>query len=139
MPANPERAGNSCELCGSPVETVCCTDCGAWVCNDCGEWVDGNTFRCKECQDQQRKERDGMNDKQKRDKAIDVFAGEMKKRMDWAAEVKGYNGWDNEYPADALRKEILLDVATMIDLSAHNKAVDIANRCMMLWLRDQAL
>jgi len=77
-----------------------------------------------------------MNDKEKRDAAVDEFAKAMKERMDWAAS-QGKTGWDGEYPADALRSEIAEDADDMDLCEWDEKAVDIANRCMMLWYRDQ--
>jgi hypothetical protein len=81
-----------------------------------------------------------MNDKAKRDKAVDEFAAAMKARLDWAAEivVSGKTGWDGEYSADALRSEIRDDADDMDMCGEDGKAVDIANRCMMLWFREQS-
>jgi hypothetical protein len=76
-----------------------------------------------------------MTDKERRDAAVDRFALAMKARLDWASEVKGHTGWDGEYPTAALRGEIADDADAMARVGHEDKAVDIANRCMMLWHR----
>lgn len=75
-----------------------------------------------------------MTPKEKRDAAVDAFAAAMKARLDWGADVKGYTGWDGEYPSELLRDEIDADVMSLCD-AADEKALDIAARCMFLWYR----
>jgi hypothetical protein len=75
-----------------------------------------------------------MSDKEKRDNAVDAFAKEMKKRLDEKAE-QGYTGWDGEYPDHSLMDEIFKDVLNE-NYTLVEKSVDIANRLMMLWYRD---
>jgi hypothetical protein len=67
-------------------------------------------------------------------KAVDAFAKAMKLRLDEKADA-GYTGWDGAYPACSLRSEILSDAEEMREFAESHKAVDIANRCMMLWYR----
>lgn len=66
--------------------------------------------------------------------AVDEFASDMKTRLTQKVEA-GYTGWDGDYPASALRREIVADAMAAWDTATDDKAVDIANRCMMLWRR----
>ena len=75
-----------------------------------------------------------MSDKQKRDKAVDDFAEAMKVRLDEKAN-EGYTGWDGGFPTKKLRESIDRDSWKMVRDGNDDKAVDIANRCMMLWFR----
>jgi hypothetical protein len=79
-----------------------------------------------------------MTEKQKRDKAVDEFAAEMKARLDWAADEKRYTGWDGAYSEDHLRTEMLADAEdiTLFNNNTPKKFFDVANRCMFLWYRN---
>lgn len=63
--------------------------------------------------------------------AVDEFAAAMKSRL-LAKEREGYEGWDC-MDADELVDDILLDAATLRSKHDQKSAVDIANRCMMVW------
>jgi hypothetical protein len=70
-------------------------------------------------------------------KAVNSFCDAMKDRM-FGKAMEGYRGWDGEYCLDRLHGELLID-AEKIDhtLKGAEKAVDVANRAMMLWYRFQ--
>jgi hypothetical protein len=78
-----------------------------------------------------------VSDKEKRDAAVDAFAGAIKARLDEQA-AKGYSGWGGEYPYYALCDEIAGDA---ICASQHKTAdcgryaIDIGARAMMLHFR----
>ena len=76
-----------------------------------------------------------MGEKTKLSKAVDEFAVEMEARLHQMAN-QGYRGWAGEYPEKNLRLEILDDALGMRHTQTHGNVVDIANRCMMLWIRD---
>jgi len=65
--------------------------------------------------------------------AVDDFASAMKTRLTRGVEM-GYTGWDGEYPSGRLAGEIHADVQAALDGDG-NRAADVANRAMMLWLR----
>ena len=73
-----------------------------------------------------------MNDKQKRDAAVDAFALAIKARLDEQA-AKGYTGWDGLNPSsNVLRAEIVNDAAHDYRRETDEKVVDIGARAMML-------
>lgn len=75
-------------------------------------------------------------DKRRRDKAVRDFATVMIERLDEEA-VNGKVGWDGEFPAIMLRWELQADAEAMVYEAHNKKAVDVANRAMMLWYRDR--
>ena len=87
-----------------------------------------------------------MSEKEMRDKAVDVFANEIKMRLDEQA-AKGYTGWDGAYPAKTLCREIAGDANDVHDNLPFEKyqttcnhvmgfrAVDMGARAMMLHFR----
>lgn len=68
--------------------------------------------------------------------AVDAFGKAMKARLHEKL-LAGYSGWNDpaKVSSDSLR-EAISDDARDMDLNGDSeKAVDIANRCMMLWRR----
>lgn len=69
---------------------------------------------------------------------VDHFAQAMKIKLIECAK-KGKTGWDVEHPENDLLKQITMDSEDMyFDTRPDqkpNKAVDIANRAMMIWYR----
>jgi hypothetical protein len=69
--------------------------------------------------------------------AVDLFAARMKARLTKCAK-RGKRGWDGDCPENALLREIIGDATITGHLSKTGKAgkaVDIANRAMMVWYR----
>ena len=83
-----------------------------------------------------------MTEQEKLDRAVDVFAGIMKARLE-VKRLKGCEGWDKEYPVEHLRRELDDDVTwiTSSDADNHNliesmkTLVDISCRAMFLHYR----
>jgi len=73
-------------------------------------------------------------DKQRRDKAIDAFAVEMKRTMDIKAN-EGYAGWDKPYTHNVDRRlaKKALDLLQGGTAMTPWTTIDIANFAMMLW------
>ncbi len=73
-------------------------------------------------------------------KAMDDFAAEMKKRL-IAKARQGYMGWDvpSQIFSRDLRLELVNDAAAMYANENDAKAVDVANRAMMLWYRSNKI
>ncbi|TAL62080.1 MAG: hypothetical protein EPN88_13765 [Bacteroidetes bacterium] len=66
-------------------------------------------------------------------KAVDSFSQAMKDRLKEKL-LEGYWGWDTGRIFPDLRLAILEDANNM-NLNGNNeKGIDIANRCMMLWI-----
>jgi len=71
--------------------------------------------------------------------AVDAFAADMKARLVTKAR-QGQNGWrrDIDYATDALTRELLSDAAHLVAYpDKPRRAVDVANRAMMLWYRSK--
>ena len=64
------------------------------------------------------------------------FTRAMKDRL-LAKMRQGHRGWQHEYPSSDLRQEMKQDVQASIDTGDDQHAVDIANRAMFLWFREQ--
>jgi len=82
-----------------------------------------------------------QNEIERLDKAVDEFAGEMKKRLHQKAH-EGYRGWDGAYSSHALIREV--DAAATVLLTGSfaetysppkKTCVDTANRLMFLFHR----
>jgi hypothetical protein len=72
------------------------------------------------------------------DMAIDEFCKEMKAKMADKA-VVGYRGW-REMPIETIRFKLLQHVLkTHYSHFFDSQAVDIANFCMMLWLKERGV
>lgn len=69
--------------------------------------------------------------------AVDEFAAAMKKRLFEKADT-GYAGWDGNTPVEQIENEIGKDVGVLRkNLLSSQLPVDIANRSMMIWVRNQ--
>lgn len=78
------------------------------------------------------------------EQAVNWFATRMTARMVEKLDA-GFSGWDSEYPAGRLYSEITHDAVGMalnadrgIDNEDSKRAVDIANRAMMLFVRGES-
>lgn len=70
----------------------------------------------------------------KDDAAVDLFARAMKAKLKYAREVKGRHGWDdpNDSTAESLSRALR-------DHLEKGDPVDVANFCMMLYLRGERI
>jgi len=74
---------------------------------------------------------------------VDDFANAIKARLRYKV-MEGYTGWDDGYPASALRDELLQDAADIrryrtdqTELRLQRKLTDIGARSMFLWFRSR--
>ena len=66
---------------------------------------------------------------------VDDFASDMKTRLTAKVE-QGFSGWDGGYPIDMIRRDLVTDAHFLSNKNNKNKPVDIANRAMMMWFRE---
>lgn len=68
--------------------------------------------------------------------ALGEFSAVMNERLHEKLR-EGFTGWDGEYDIDDLVHETLVDAKEMFNEQNPKNAVDIANRCMFIWLRSK--
>ena len=69
--------------------------------------------------------------------AIDEFSAVMRDRMKEKL-LQGYSGWDDpEKVSNVVLAARIYEDAEQMDLGSgtYEEAIDVANRCMMLWFR----
>lgn len=76
------------------------------------------------------------NEAMKLGRALDKFRTAMFDRLCEKLN-EGFTGWDGEYDIDDLMHETFVDAKDMFKQQDPKNAVDIANRCMMIWAREQ--